>query len=1000
MDSSHLSDVLKYGFWNIEGHNSKVIGNKLIHKDFLEHVGNRDIVGVTETHIHNLTLDGLFIPGFTRIHYSNREPNSKGKGSGGIALFCKHRIVKYVTPVKKSNQDVIWVKIGKEICGVDVYLGTVYYSPIGKKENISNKFQTLSDEILFFQGKGRVILQGDFNAHTGTKEDTINADKFDQDAELGENFTLPSRNSEDSSPTNIRGEEMLELCKSHNLIILNGRKTGNPWGKLTSFQWNGSALVDYVLASIDLYNDITSFKVGDYSPWVSDHCPLLFEMTPKNVLKEDKMEKLGELPKAFILSLEDRAKFVETLKSPDMVQKVDSISSSVNIGSQELTTKITDLLIETCDKAGIKPKKQNHRGKAREPWFDKECEELKNSIKRKCRKLRQNPRDKDLNICILKDNKLLKKLIKRKKEDYKLGIIQDMNLKKGDKKLFWKLLDKLQDQKKDIFKRYISGKRWNEHFKSILVNEVREPIYPPDSQDNGPLDHPIERNELDKASYILKPNKSSGYDSVSNEMILGLIEVKPDLLIMLFNKVFTNNSKIDQWSWALIVPIFKSGVKMDPNNYRGISILSCLGKLFTSILNQRLLQYVIENNILSKEQLGFIAGNRTSDAHIILNNLLELYCHKRGKKIFSCFVDFSKAFDSVPRDTLFTKLTKIGISGKFFNILKTIYKNDSCQVKLDDGLTKIFYANQGVKQGCILSPLLFNIFLADLSSQLDEEGCKPLKLHESDFISCIIWADDIVLLSETEEGLQCMLNHLSEYTKENGMRINTDKTKGMIFNKSGKFFRRNFKFDSEQIFTTNSYKYLGFIVTPSGEISTGLKDLKDRALKAYYKLKKTMGYYFRLHPTITIHLFDTLIKPILLYNSDFWGCLKVPINNPIENTHMRFCKDLLGVQKQTTNIGVLLELGRVPIMLYGKKNCIKNWGRINIQGSANKTVLLSHLNSMENDLKWNLSVKNCLDLMGIGGGTNDNLLHITAMKRMSDIFHQESFAEINKEESK
>ena len=184
-----------------------------------------------------------------------------------------------------------------------------------------------------------------------------------------------------------------------------------------------------------------------------------------------------------------------------MVQTVDSISSSVNIGSQELTTKITDLLIETCDKAGIKPKKQNHRGKAREPWFDKECEELKNSIKRKCRKLRQNPRDKDLNICILKDNKLLKKLSKRKKEDYKLGIIQDMNLKKGDKKLFWKLLDKLQDQKKDIFKRYISGKRWNEHFKSILVNEVREPIYPPDSQDNGPLDHPIERNELDKASY-------------------------------------------------------------------------------------------------------------------------------------------------------------------------------------------------------------------------------------------------------------------------------------------------------------------------------------------------------------------------------------------------------------------------------------------------------------------------------------------------------------------
>ena len=89
----------------------------------------------------------------------------------------------------------------------------------------------------------------------------------------------------------------------------------------------------------------------------------------------------------------------------------------------------------------------------------------------------------------------------------------------------------------------------------------------------------------------------------------------------------------------------------------------------------------------------------------------------------------------------------------------------------------MFYANQGVKQGCILSALLFNIFLADLSSQLDGGDCNPLKLHESELISCIIWADDIVLLSETEEGLQCMLNHLSEYTEENGTSINTENQK-------------------------------------------------------------------------------------------------------------------------------------------------------------------------------------------------------------------------------
>ena len=109
-----------------------------------------------------------------------------------------------------------------------------------------------------------------------------------------------------------------------------------------------------------------------------------------------------------------------------------------------------------------------------------------------------------------------------------------------------------------------------------------------------------------------------------------------------------------------------------------------------------------------------------------------------------------------------------------------------------------------------------------------------------------------------------------------------------------------------------------FVVTP-GEITSGLIDLKNRALRAYFKLKIGMGQYFKTYPEMTLNLFDTLIKPILLYVLDFWGCLKMPHNNQIENTHMIFCKDLLGVQRQTSNIGVLLELGRVPIIIYVKR---------------------------------------------------------------------------------
>ena len=483
-------------------------------------------------------------------------------------------------------------------------------------------------------------------------------------------------------------------------------------------------------------------------------------------------------------------------------------------------------------------------------------------------------------------------------------------------------------------------------------------------------------------------------------MILCLIEVHPKLLVKLFNRIFDTNTKIKQWSLSVITPIFKNGNKSDPDNYRGISLLSCLGKLFSAILNQRLLGYALEKKNLNTEQLGFLSGNRTSDAHIILNTLIQSYCHTNGKKIFSCFIDFKKAFDTVPRDILFTKLIGHGVTGKFFNTLQTMYSNDNCCVKVGSKITEEFGANQGVKQGCILSPLLFNIFLSDIVPIFNEEECTPLKFDNLKTIGSLIWADDLVILSDSENGLQNMLNNLSVYAEENRIKINPKKTKSIIFNKTGRFLRRSFMVGNETIYTTNTYKYLGFIMTPSGEINTGLRDLKDRALRAYYSLKNKMGRYFMLYPSITLHLFDTLIKPILLYNSDFWGCLKMPKNNPIENVHMRFCKELLGVQRQTTNIGVLLELGRVPMIIYGIKNCVKNWSRIHITGKANKILLLTHQMSLKWSLKWTRETKNTLDTSGIGCENNNPAIYNMVFKRMTDIFYQEAFTTINNEESK
>ena len=119
----------------------------------------------------------------------------------------------------------------------------------------------------------------------------------------------------------------------------------------------------------------------------------------------------------------------------------------------------------------------------------------------------------------------------------------------------------------------------------------------------------------------------------------------------------------------------------------------------------------MEKRLISSSELGFVQSNRTSDPHIILNNLINKYCHKRkGSRLYGCFVDFSKAFDCVPRNLLIKKLQEKGIDGRILEIIKTLYLEDTASVKIGNMYSPPFKTNRGVRQGCVLSPILFVLF--------------------------------------------------------------------------------------------------------------------------------------------------------------------------------------------------------------------------------------------------------------------------------------------------
>ena len=185
------------------------------------------------------------------------------------------------------------------------------------------------------------------------------------------------------------------------------------------------------------------------------------------------------------------------------------------------------------------------------------------------------------------------------------------------------------------------------------------------------LNGKISVEEIKKAVKNSKNNKSSGDDLIINEYISSSLDCMIDIYVHIFNLIFDTGILPEAWLIGNVIPIFKDkGSKSDPKNYRPITLLSCIGKIFTSILNDRLNVYFEQFTILNENQAGFRHGYSTTDHMFSLYALFELLCVKK-KKLHCAFINFEKAFDFVQRNSLFFKLINNNINGKFIESLKT-----------------------------------------------------------------------------------------------------------------------------------------------------------------------------------------------------------------------------------------------------------------------------------------------------------------------------------------
>ena len=254
----------------------------------------------------------------------------------------------------------------------------------------------------------------------------------------------------------------------------------------------------------------------------------------------------------------------------------------------------------------------------------------------------------------------------------------------------------------------------------------------------------ITADELHDCIKRLKRNKSPGIDGVLSEMPKDGGDVLRNCLLVIFNLMLTNHFP-KQLSVGLITAVYKSGDTANMSNYRGITVGSVIAKLFAMILDHRTAVWAEDEGIKAKGQAGFRKDFRTTDNICVLKSLIDKQ-EQMHSSLYRCFVNFKKAFDTVPCGLLWQVLETVGIRGPILDCIKSLYSRDSAAVRTQEGISDIFDCLMGVKQGCPLSATLFGLFVDGLEQHLMDTLGHDAPSLSGALVPLLLYADDLTII--------------------------------------------------------------------------------------------------------------------------------------------------------------------------------------------------------------------------------------------------------------
>ncbi len=833
-----------------------------------------------------------------------RLPLFRKVGKGGVALLW-HRDIDDLINIIDVQDDRI---VGLHISGLkdgDLYVFQVYLPsrnhPIAEFTDYVDKLWNIVHQ---YNSCGTVLIMGDFNC------------RFDQQ----------SRDSREASAVELTSENDLQV------VTLTDRCTGSAHS-FVSYDDIHCSLIDHVLAAAMLQSRISRCKILDDHPLnVSRHRPIIFglRVNLSTYCTQPDFTRTGlnwkKLTKEDIINSYTES-LSSTLLLDDVFNREIVNEADIDAFCGVLCSTMVSVAQETIPHKHFKPHLK--------PYWSEELKHLHTQMRR-ARAVwlaMGRPRGRDHeSYSNYKDMKRQFRCSQRRHiEEQESRTSQEADsLAEVDQAAFWRLVNSRKKQRStdkganmqfgdsvpckngketaagwgryfgNLYSPLSNDEFDDDHYNEVLSSSINENV------DTSPVP------EITRACASLKRGKAAGIDSVSNEH---LIYGGPELIHYLckaFNSFLRVQYVPTSLKRGMIVTLFKGGKKKrtDPNSYRAITLLSSVYKLFERVLLSRLSKYFTPSPL----QHGFQKGIDSTMTSVLLHECVH-FCHERSSKLFACFLDAEKAFDCVWHAGLFFKLRQLNIPEQYQKTIESMYYQMESCVLYRGFLSDWFHIQQGTRQGGVLSPWLYTVFVNGLLNNLSESSC-GLNIHGIP-CSAPTQADDITLLSVTKNGLDALMNICYGYSRRWRFNYSAKKSAVLVFNETDlarERSKRSWFLGTIAVSEVTVYTHLGVNITKSLSTTQRVTDI-CRKLKSTFFSSTNLGIHEGgFHPITSATIYKSIVLQRALYGSETLQSLTAQQSLTLERSH-RFCLKLMQNLPVRSRTDVVLSLiGILPLV--------------------------------------------------------------------------------------